>query len=358
VKRKLIQCGVGGWGATWLGKVEESETWELAALVDSVEANLEDACATTSVPAERCFSSVAEAAAAVDADAALVVVPPQAHLPVAAEALAAGLHVLVEKPLADNMENGGEMVRLAEQAGLTLMVSQNYRYDAAPQAVANVMRQGWLGEVTYATIEFRKGPHFALPDVKHGYGHYKFIEDMAVHHFDQLRGILGVEPAAVYAQARNPEWSWMEFPPVVSAVIELDNGGLLQYFGSWIARGRQTTWDGDWTVDCENGQIEWAHNEVRVRPEEIYYSVHLDGFRERNGWMEANLDGQPAEDRTFTLEEFGRCIEEGREPETSGRDNLRSVALTHAVADSARTGERVEIADYLAQAEARQQATA
>ena len=354
--KKLIQCGVGGWGATWLEKVRNSSEWELVAMVDTEQANLETARESTPVPTERCFSSVSEAARGVEADAVLVVVPPWVHLPVAAEAFDAGLHALVEKPLAHDMKSSGEMVRLAEQAGVTLMVSQNYRYRAAPQAVAAVLQQGWLGEISYATIEFRKAPHFVIPDVKHGYGHYKLVQDMSVHHFDQLRGILGVEPAAVYAQGRNPDWSWFEFPPVVNAVIELENGGLIQYFGSWISRGKQTTWDGAWAIDCENGQVDWADNRVRVRPEEVYYGVHLDGFRERNGWMEAELAEVP-EDRAFTLDEFARCIDEGREPETSGRDNVRSVALTHAVADSARTGQRVEIADYLAEAAAKAQAT-
>jgi predicted dehydrogenase len=246
------------------------------------------------------------------------------------------------------MASGVEMVRQAEAADRILMVSQNYRFKAAPRAVRDLLARPWLGAVTSATVEFRRASHFAVPDVKHGYGHYKLIEDMSVHHFDLLRGVTQDEPAAVYAQARNPEWSWFANPPIVSAVIEMETGGLVQYHGSWISRGRQTTWDGDWFIDCENGQIEWSNNRVRVRPEAIYYTVYLEGFFERDGWMERDLKAAAEEERTFTLEEFGRSIDAGTEPETSGRDNLGSMALTHAVADSAATGQRVEIATYLA----------
>ncbi len=347
MKRRLIQVGVGGWGATWLEKVLGSPSWELVACVDTNESVLEEAKSTHQIPSDRCFGSLAEATRHVEADAALIVVPPEWHLPAAVEAFRAGLHVLVEKPLADTMANAHEMVRQAEASGKVLMVSQNYRYRRAPQTVARLLEEGWLGKVNSATIEFRKAPHFVLPDVPHGYSHYKLVEDMSIHHFDQMRGILKEEPTAVYAQTRNPEWSWFAAPPIVSAVIELESGGLVHYYGSWVSRGRQTTWDGAWFIDCEKGQIEWAENRVRVRPEEIYYTVHLEGFLERGGWMEAELLSDFAEDRAFTLEELGRCIEAGREPETSGRDNLRSVALTYAVVDSARLGERRQIADYL-----------
>jgi predicted dehydrogenase len=347
MKRRLIQVGVGGWGATWVEKAVGSPTWELVGCVDLSEDALEAARLAHGISREQCFSSIAEAVAATHADGALVVVPPQLHLAVAAEAFDAGLDVLVEKPLADTMPNGLEMVRLAEASERILMVSQNYRYKSAPRAVKEILESSWLGKVTSATVEFRKAPHFALPDVRHGYTHYKLIEDMSIHHFDLMRGVLGDEPIAAYAQARNPDWSWFAAPPLVSAVIELSEGGLVHYHGSWVSRGRQTTWDGDWFIDCENGQVEWSNNRVRVRPEEVYYTVYLPGFQERDGWMECDLAVAAEEERHFTLEEFGRCVDERRQPETSGKDNLRSIALTYAVADSAKVGERRELSHYL-----------
>jgi predicted dehydrogenase len=343
----LIQIGVGGWGATWVEKTEASTGWELVACVDTQPEALREVQHRHGFPADRCFATVADAASATGAVAALVVVPPHLHLPVAAEAFAAGLHVLVEKPLADTMANGKEMVARADANGLCLMVSQNYRYKAAPRAVARLLAEPWLGAVTSATVDFRKAPHFTVPDVKHGYTHYKLVEDMAIHHFDLMRAVLHDEPTAVYAQTRNPDWSWFAAPPIVTAVIELAGGGLVQYHGSWVSRGRQTTWDGDWFIECENGQVSWADNRVRVRPEAVYYTVYLEGFPERDGWMDCDLQAAAEEERRFTLEEFGRCVAEKREPATSGRDNLRSIALTYAVVDSAEAGGRRLLNDYL-----------
>ena len=74
MKRRLIQIGVGGWGATWLEKAVSSPSWELAGCVDLNEEALEAARLTHGISREQCFSSVAEAAEATRADGALVVV--------------------------------------------------------------------------------------------------------------------------------------------------------------------------------------------------------------------------------------------------------------------------------------------
>ena len=100
--------------------------------------------------------------------------------------------------------------------------------------------------------------------------------------------------------------------------------------------------DGDWLIDCEHGQVAWADNHVRVRPEAVYYTVYLEGFQERDGWMECDLVAAAEEEQRVTAGGV-RALHRrrARSPAaTSGRDNLRSIALTYAVADSAADGQR------------------
>lgn len=346
-KLRVIQVGVNGWGATWVPRVVASPLWEMAALVDIDAAALAEAGETHGIDAGRRFSSLAEAAAAVEADAALVVTPVASHLPVASEAFDAGLHVLIEKPLADTMANSLELVRRAEAADRTLMVSQNYRFRRAAQVVSRIMREGWLGPLGFANITYRKELHFVTPDQPHGFAAYEYIRDMAIHHLDQIRGLLHCEPAVVYGHSYNPSWSWFRHAPMLNAVLQLEGGGVVEYFGSWGARGRQTTFDGDWYVECEEGQIEFVNNRVLVRPELPWLAVQMDGFTERNGWLEAEIPMDAPEDRSYVLEAFHRSLATGEAPETNGRDNLRSIALTFALADSARLDEPRAIAEYL-----------
>lgn len=344
---RIIQVGVGGWGATWLPRIVGSPLWDPVAIVDTDPVALAAAAREHGLPADRCFSCVADAAGAVEADAALIVTPVATHLAVASEALDAGLHVLVEKPIADTMTNAHALVQRSESAGRTLMVSQNYRFRRAAQVVSRIMCEGWLGPLGFANITYRKELHFVVPDVIHGFSAYEYIRDMAIHHLDQIRGLLHCEPTVAYGHLYNPPWSWFEHAPVLNAVLQLEGGGVVEYSGSWAARGRQTTFDGDWYIECEQGQIEFVNNRVLVHPELPWLSIQMDGFLERNGWLEAEIPMDTAEDRSFVLEEFHRCLVSGEAPATNGRDNLRSIALCFALADSARLDEPRQIADYL-----------
>ncbi|MBS1894763.1 MAG: Gfo/Idh/MocA family oxidoreductase [Actinobacteria bacterium] len=347
VKLRVIQVGVNGWGATWVPRIVSSPRWELVAIADLDPEALAEQGEMHGIPAERRFAGLAEAAAAVEADAALIVTPVASHLAVATEAFEAGLDVLIEKPLADTMANSLELVSRAEAADRTLMVSQNYRFRRAAQVVARIMKEGWLGPLGFANITYRKELHFVTPDEPHGFAAYEYIRDMAIHHLDQIRGLLRCEPAVVYGHSYNPSWSWFRHPPMLNAVLQLEGGGVVEYFGSWGARGRQTTFDGDWYIECEEGQIEFVNNRVLVRPELPWLAVQMDGFIERNGWLEAEIPMDTPEDRSYVLEAFHRSLVSGRAPETNGRDNLRSIALTFALADSARLDEPRAIADYL-----------
>ena len=350
--RRVIQVGVNGWGATWVPRVMASPSWEMAAIVDVDPAALAALGDEHGIPVERRFTSLAQAAATVEADAALIVTPVATHLDVASEAFEAGLHVLIEKPLADTMANAHELVRRSEAAGRTLMVSQNYRFRRAAQVVSRIMREGWLGPLGFANITYRKELHFVTPDVIHGFAAYEYIRDMAIHHLDQIRGLLHCEPTVVYGHSYNPDWSWFKHAPMLNAVLQLEGGGVVEYFGSWNARGRQTTFDGDWYIECAEGQIEFVNNRVLVHPEIPWLAVQMDGFLERNGWLEAEIPMDSPEDRSYVLEAFHRSLVTGEVPETNGRDNLRSIALTFALADSARLDEPRAIDDYLAHSEA------
>jgi len=164
-----------------------------------------------------------------------------------------------------------------------------------------------------------------------------------------MRGILQVDPVSVQARTWNPRWSWFEGDPVVSVIIEMEREVWITYNGSWVSRGWETTWDGDWRVECEEGEIYWAKNCVTVKPSEIYKSVFNKGLFEREeGMFECKLVDMHLEDREYSLYEFYRSIIENREPETSGKDNLKSLAITLAsVESSKRKGETIKIKDYL-----------
>ncbi|MCM2533337.1 Gfo/Idh/MocA family oxidoreductase [Neobacillus pocheonensis] len=251
---RIIQVGIGGWGWSWTQVVLDSPHWELAAIVDLNKDLLDKACQHYQLKPNTAFQSLSEAIEHVEADAVLILVPPDYHANVALEAFENKLHCIVEKPLAGTFEDCQKIIEAAERNGCNIMVSQNYRFKRAPQTVKRVIEQNVIGELGSVYINFQKSPEFTgfRTEMEE-----PLIIDMAIHHFDQIRGILGLEPVSIKAHSWNPKWSWFKGNAVASVVFEMSNGAVVSYTGSWVSRGWETTWDGDWRIQGEEGEILW-----------------------------------------------------------------------------------------------------
>ncbi len=82
-------------------------------------------------------------------DAVVIATPPRSHVPVALEAIAAGLHVLVEKPLATSLEDAELLVGEAARAGTQLMVGHTFEYNPAVRKLKQIIASGELGKILY-----------------------------------------------------------------------------------------------------------------------------------------------------------------------------------------------------------------
>jgi predicted dehydrogenase len=253
----------------------------------------------------------------------LNVTPPSAHKQVTLKAFEAGLHVLTEKPLSDTLRDAKDMVAAARKHKRILMVSQNYRFRRWARTIRQLIVEKRLGEVSNAAIRFAKAPQF--PGSFRLKMDFPLVVDMSIHHFDLMRYILGAEPETVYARSWRPSWSWFEGDPCCMATFRFSGGLTALYDGSWVTRCRETGWDGEWRIECSEGVIEFGGDKV---------------FAARFGQpeQEAPLMSLPAENQDYSLIEFMRCLADGREPETSGRDNLASLAMVFATVDSIRSG--------------------
>ena len=311
--------------------------------VDVVPDMLELLRVDVEVDSSLCFASLAEAIAATDAEAVLVTTALPGHASVAIEALSAGKHVLVEKPFAATLSEARQMVKAAGDAGRVLMVSQNYRFYPAAQAVSRIIAEKALGEVGAVTVRFRKyaneapvgtNRHYLLPD--------PLLLDMSIHHFDLMRYVLGQEPLEVSCRAWNPVWSKFTDPAAAIATVVFDGGAVVNYQGSWVSTQEETLWAGEWLIECSRGSIEWtgradqhtAADSVVIRP--------LNGVAEV-----ISLPRDPIYDRVGSLAEFCSAIQEGRPPLTSGRANLATLALTLGAIESSKTNTAQNIPAFL-----------
>ena len=189
---RLIQVGLGPHGRNWARRViPEVGEVELVAYVDKDPYALDALRDEAQVPAATCYESLSEAIAATHPQALLNTTALPGHAPVTKAALDAGLHVLVEKPMAPSLAVAQELVEAAADRGLILMVSQNYRFFPAPRAIAAMVHESALGKLYGVSIDFRR--FSPLPTNGRGRHHLEdqpLLVDMSIHHFDLLRMIL------------------------------------------------------------------------------------------------------------------------------------------------------------------------
>ena len=331
---RVVQVGLGDWGRDWAWRIVPTvDEVEAVAYVDSDPRAIPLLAKRLPVDHARRFASLDEAIAATRPEALLITTTLAGHEPLTRAGLEAGLHVLVEKPFTDDLGCARELVELATARGLTLMVSQNYRFFPASRTAARMARERELGDLYAVTIDFRRDAASPpKPRRRHHADTQPLLLDMSIHHFDLLRLVLGSDPLRIRCQALEPPWSGFDGPPTAFAAIDFD-GVAVSYRGSWVSAGPITPWAGEWTMEFERGQVSWTsrgdrgllNDKVVVRP--------------RPGRSTAvQLPVMDRVDRAGTLTEFAHAVREGREPETSGRDNLRTLEFTLGAIDSASRG--------------------
>jgi predicted dehydrogenase len=146
-RARIALVGCGYWGPKVIRAAASLPEVEIAALVDR-ELSLAEGV-QRHFPAARIESSLSDVLTDETIDAVIIATPPETHFELAAEALAAGKHALVEKPLALTADDCRTLGAQALDAGLILMVGHTFRFSPAVQHVRQLIAQHELGEVYY-----------------------------------------------------------------------------------------------------------------------------------------------------------------------------------------------------------------
>lgn len=131
------------------------------------------------------------AAAIDDVDAVIVATPPESHFDVAAEAIEAGKHVLVEKPLTTNTTDALHLVRMADEAGVVLAAGHTFAYNDAVWKLAEMIQIGVLGRLHYLDAA-----RLSLGLYRHD---VNVLWDLAAHDIAIATLLMGVAPDTVSA---------------------------------------------------------------------------------------------------------------------------------------------------------------
>jgi len=334
----LLQVGLGGWGRDWAWRViPQVDEVEVVGYVDSDPKSLAVLREEVPLAADICFASLHEAIAASRPEAVLITTTLAGHAPVTRVAIAAGLHVLVEKPFAADLETARGLVGAADAKDVVLMVSQNYRFFPAVRAVARLLEERPLGDLSAVSIDFRRySAGQANGRARHHTDEQPLLVDMSIHHFDLLRMLLKREPDRIFCESWNPKWS--PFAGPAAAVASIDFGDVVvSYRGSWVSATPITPWAGEWRMEFERGEITWTSRDDNGALSDKVVVRPLNARPKTQRLPEMRVD------RWGTLTEFATAIREGREPECAGRENLGTVAFMAAALDSATRGIPVDL---------------
>jgi predicted dehydrogenase len=265
-------------------------------------------------------------------DAVVVATPAGTHYDVARTALLAGKHVLVEKPLTTRSDHARALVALADERGRTLMVGHTFMYHPSVLYLADLLREGVLGQLVYASsTRVNLGLHRKDVDV---------LWDLASHDIAILRYLLAADPAvgAVYGVSfHDPGVAEVAF-----AELRYPGNILANLHVSWldpvkvrrliIAGGsRMAVWD----------DTEPVHK-LRIHDKGMEHRPYFDDFGQ---WQVAYRHGETVtpdipwvEPLRAQAEHFLDCIETGARPRTSGEDGLAVVQTLEACSAALRLG--------------------
>ena len=228
---RVAVVGLGYWGPNLVRNLHDVPDVEVAAICDLRE----DALAKVGrrFPAVPRTSSYEDVLADDSVDAVVIATAVGTHANLVRDALQAGKHVFVEKPLAPSLAEAEELHDEATRRGLTLMVGHTFLYSPPVNAVRELIRSGAVGDIYFVSMS-RVNLGIHQHDVS-------VLWDLGPHDFSILRYWLGETPTHVSAVCRgcvfpaNPDVAFvnLEFPSGVIAHVEL----------SWLAPSklRRTT---------------------------------------------------------------------------------------------------------------------
>ena len=334
----LVGCGT--MSRAWLQAAAKIPDLRVVGLADLDAGRARDRAAEFSLEDALIARDVDALVAESRPDLVFDVVVPSARHEVVSAALAAGCHVLSEKPMAETLADARDLVKRAKEARRIFAVVQNRRYLPGVRRIARALQAGAIGPITGVHADFFLAPHFGgfREDMDH-----VLLLDMAIHSFDAMRCMTGLAASGVYCREWNPPHSWYRQGSSAAAIFDLENGAVFVYRGSWCAQGAATSWECAWRFVGSRGTLTWdGADQIRIE---------VLGQGEREGLFDSLTSVEPPplapEDRVGghfgVLSDFVSAVRAGGEPETAGRDNIRSLAMVFGAIESAEKGRRVEI---------------
>lgn len=349
---EVAVVGAGIIGANHAEAVHRHPRLRVAALVDPVEAAsaaLADRIAeTTGTGPPGRYPTLRAALADRPIGLVAICTPSGLHAPLAEQALAAGAHVVIEKPLEVTLRRARKLAELAAGAqarGLVVSVVSQHRFDPASAAVAQAVASGQLGPITSAVASVPWWRDQGYYDSAGWRGTWAYdgggaLMNQGVHTVDLLLWLLG-RPVEVSAQTARLAHHGIEVEDVAVATIRFRSGALAVLHATTAAYPgtgvRLQVHGSRGSAVIHDDQLEYFH----VADDTGSGTPHRPPNQAAARVPPADLRGQPKAAEDFVLghlrqyHDVVEAIEQQRPPGVRVEDGLHALALVEAVYRSA-----------------------
>lgn len=218
IRGGLIGCGF--FAANQLHGWRDVEGAEIGAICDTDPGRLEAMGDAFGIEAR--YTSAAEMLQAERLDFVDIATTPPSHRMLVELAAAAGIPVICQKPLAASFDDARGMVAACDAAGVTMMVHENFRWQAPIRALRETIGEGRIGTPFFARFSFRSGFDVYAAQPYLAEGERFIIEDLGIHVLDIARSVMGeVRRLFCCTQRVNPR---IRGEDVATILLEHDSG--------------------------------------------------------------------------------------------------------------------------------------
>lgn len=333
---RLALVGVGGHGQAMQDAVAETRAVDLRAVYDIDEQAMQETADRFGCDAAASYEAVLGRD---DLEAVVLVTPNAVHRKQTEAAMEAGLHVLVEKPIANAVSDGRAMIEAADAAGRVLMVGHDMRRSRGSRKTRQLLEDGRLGKVISMEIHFSMDTVQRLPPDS-----WRLDPDQCPLLPIMQLGIHGIDLVQYFFRPMEEVSAFTRSvatpPDVVDSVAASFRTG----------DGVQGTLISNY---CSQPTFEYriSGTEATLRSNAHKLWVRTTEETNMHGGGPAAMEDYSAyshESYTRQMDAFARAIREGTDPETDGWVGLQALAVVEALQHSAETDTRQTVPDVRA----------
>ena len=360
-KLRIGVIGVGWPGQRHIEAYQKHPDVSIVALSDVNTEAAENVRAEYAVDGAKIYGDYREMLAGDVVDAVSICTPNFLHAPMAIDALDAGKHVLLEKPLAHTLEDGERLAaKVAERPELAFMIAFNNRYRPDSRVLKSQIDSGMLGDIYYAKTGWLRGASgfwlrgWFTQKERSGGGP---LIDLGVHMLDLSLWFMGnPRPVSVSGSVyykftdymRESVDSHVDVEDLATALVKLDNGATIVVDVSWISHIEQADYVYSQLFGTEGGaKIERGGGGEDMK---IFTVAGTGAARTTmvdspkfNAWSQQQRGFMLYESFRAEIEDFVESVKEGRQPGATITHGLDILRVLDAIYRSAETGREIDL---------------